>query len=351
MENISYQFDDKVTPEYIYKRVAQEKLYEKYLGIQPELGKLYCNPLRKDSTPTCSFFYTDSQKLVFRDWSYHLHMDIFDVVQKRYDVNFYQALNIVASDFDLLNQKTPDPVAGLPMRPVKKQKKIFNVRVQPLTRGNLHYLSLYGITPEIAKKFNVFGVKQVYIYGKGVYNYSDYNPAIGYYFGLNSQGHQKWKIYQYMNYTLRFIGNTSRINGLIQLPEKGDIVVITKSMKDVMTLYRLGLPAVATQGESILPNQELITDLKQRFTHVVSMYDFDSAGIRSAAHLRREYDIAPYMLTDGRAGSKDYKSKDISDYVKDHGVEAAQKLVNYALETIFYETPTNSNDSQLSIAI
>lgn len=347
--NTLYQLHDKLTPEFVLRRVSQEDIYKRYLGITPELGRSFRNPLRDDKNPTCSFAQLKG-KLVFRDWSETIYMDVFDVVQRRFNVGFKQAVNIIATDFGLTDGDVPAPIFTLPSAPEKKPKPQFDLRVQPMQKENLEYLKRFGITPEIASKFNVFSVKALYINGNHSYSYSKYDPALGYYFGLNSKGQQKWKVYFYSRLKNKFIGNTSRLNGWIQLPEKGPLVVLTKSLKDIMSLYRLGIPATGTQGETILPNKALIEELSLRFDHTVSLYDFDNAGIKAALSLRRNYGIPAYMLTDGSYRTEDYGAKDISDYIEMYGLGPAQELVNYAINHL-YETTPNHNDPPISASL
>lgn len=346
-----YSLHDKITPEFILTRVPETDIYQRYLGLEAEMGAKFCNPLRNDENPTCTFGLIKG-KLVFRDWSEHIYMDVFDVVQRRFNVGFKKALNIIAADFELIDTENPSaPIFQMPKAPTKTLKPKFDVDVRPFSAQQLAYLQQFGITSKIAARFNVFNVDHLVVNGSTRYVHNSYDPALGYYFGLNSKGHQKWKIYFYTRTTNRFLCNTSRLNGWIQLRQAGPVVVITKSLKDVMTLYSLGISAVATQGESILLREATINELKRRFDHVVSLFDFDRAGIKTSALLRRNYGIPAYALTDGRAGSKDYASKDISDYVRDHGSDAAQKLVNYALDNLLHGTLTNVNYPKLSASL
>lgn len=347
MEPIVYSLEDRITPTYIFQRIPQEQMFKKYLGFYPGLEVKFCSPFRTDRNPSCTLTYLNG-KLVLRDWSLNTYYDIFDVVQKLNKVNFPKAVDMVATDFGLKEGEHSEPILPAPETIRRKSKPVFDVQVQPFTDTDIAYLEQFGITPQIASRFNTFSVKRFFINEKHVYDYSQYDPAIGYYFGLNSRGNQKWKVYSYYSSHSRFMCNTSRINGWIQLPENGELVVITKSMKDVMTLARFSIPAVALQGESIEPQKWMIDELQRRFGHVVSLYDFDRAGAHMAWILRHKYDIPAFALTDGRFGTKNFGSKDISDYVRDHGLSATEQLINQALH---YGSLTDFRNTELSIAL
>jgi hypothetical protein len=159
------------------------------------------------------------------------------------------------------------------------------------------------------------------------WTYSPNDPAVGYFFGKADNGDQRWKIYFFERDEYRFLCNTNRINGWIQIPESGENLIITKSLKDVMTLYRLGYDAIAMQNETTEPYDYIIEEMQQRFDIVWSFYDFDKPGIRLANTLKRKYDIPYIFLTNGNYNTTDYGSKDISDYVKDNDLETAKNFL------------------------
>lgn len=74
---------------------------EFYLGIPIKKG-LFKSPLRKDNTPTVSFYRNKSGTLVMHDFSGAFHGDIFAVVMHKFNCSFGEALAIIANDFDLV---------------------------------------------------------------------------------------------------------------------------------------------------------------------------------------------------------------------------------------------------------
>lgn len=49
------------------------------------------------------------------------------------------------------------------------------------------------------------------------------------------------------------------------LPESGDILIITKALKDVMVLYEYGIPAIAPCSENLFITEAQYNHLKERF--------------------------------------------------------------------------------------
>ena len=44
-------------------------------------------------------------------------------------------------------------------------------------------------------------------------------------------------------------------------------------MKDVMCLYSFGIPAIAPNSETQFVSEKVLEELKQRFKHIVLLYD------------------------------------------------------------------------------
>lgn len=95
-----------------------------------------------------------------------------------------------------------------------------------------------------------------------------------------------------------------------------------------MVLRRFGLYSVAFQAETIIPSEKDLQPFLDNWDKVVSLYDFDLAGIRSANIMRKKYGIQPFFLTNGKLGTKDYGAKDPAEYVEHHGKYEAFKLKN-----------------------
>lgn len=312
----------------ILNTVTQEEIFEHYLGVPIEFKKHFCSPLRKDKHPTCSFKRINGI-LFFRDWTEDKPKTCFGLVMEMYSLTFHEALDQIYYDMIQYKRKYR-PIHIRQERqyqPVKSKKTKIQVKVVPHFKHNVLYMSSFGITKQTMKKFNCYSVSRVWVNDRLTWSDNHLDPCIAYYFGKTDEGEQRWKIYFYKRKTYRFIGNTNRINGHIQLPEHGDTLVITKSMKDVMALHSLGVSAIAMQNEVTIPYEEIINELGSRFNRIVSFYDFDHTGVVNANKLKRLYNIPYVFLTNGKYGTKNYGSKDISDYIRSNGTQDAREFL------------------------
>ena len=326
-----YQIEEDLTEQYILTYVSQEEIFEYFLNVDVQLREFFCSPLRRDEHPTCNFNWYDG-KLWFRDWAEPKPKDCFQIVKEVRNCGFFEALQIIKRELIIGEQKfEPREKSEKELKSSKNNKSTINIQFSRWQPKVINYLKQYELTQEICKKFNVFPIKKVWLNGRVVWNYSNKDPAIGYFFGKADNGEQRWKIYFFKREEKRFMCNTNRINGWIQLPEEGANLIITKSLKDVMCLYKLGYHSIAMQNETTEPYDYIIKELKERFDLLWSFYDFDPPGVRLANKLNHKYNIPYIFLTNGEYNTTDYGSKDISDYIKNNNLKKAEEFLQQCI--------------------
>jgi len=117
--------------------------------------------------------------------------------------------------------------------------------------------------------------------------------------------------------------------GWTQLPQSGNSLIITKSLKDVMALYEVAkLPAIAMQSENVLPKRHVFRELEIRFADITLLYDNDfdkepNWGRVFADKFAKEYGLVDCFI------KTEYQSKDFSDLVKNYGKEKAEHILLY----------------------
>lgn len=330
-----YSITPDITEDFLLKNLSQEQIMEHYIGLPIKIKKKFSSPFREDKHPSCSLVYKEG-RLVFSDFATNLKGNCFHVVMHKYRLNYYEALEKIAEDFNLkspgaLSHKIKVEYSHLDE---EKKKSFEPSKIAIKHRGwkkidKEYWFDRFGLTREILEKFNVIPVDTAWVNGNIVYNdYGNNDPCYAYRFGKN-----QYKLYFPLRKHKdprgpRFLHNTNKVQGYRQLPKNGDFLIFTKSLKDVMVAYSLGVNAIALVSESIYPPEKLIDVIKSRFKYVYSFYDFDYAGICMANHFKRVYNIRPILLSDGTRGTKtDYGAKDLSEYVEKYGKEKAQKLI------------------------
>jgi len=103
--------------------------------------------------------------------------------------------------------------------------------------------------------------------------------------------------------------------------------VITKSLKDVMCLYEFGICAIAPLSENQFITNSQYLRLKEKFKHIVLLYDNDLPGITGANKIHKQYpDLIVTIIP------RNTNCKDISDYRKTYGYKETLDLINRAKE-------------------
>lgn len=316
-----YRITPIIDKAYILARVSEEEIFSRYL-CEPVFGTSICSPLRQEGSPSCTFYYRRDGKLVFHDHTGVFHGDCFEAVKYIFNVSFVEALNIIAKNFNL----TDGPITSPPTKKLEDKQKLksdIKVKRRLWNEEDKHYWKAYGITRELLERFNIAPVELAWLDNQVNYRYTPGDPCYVYYF-LDDD----YKLYFPMRDKFRFIGNTQKIQGYQQLPANGEILVITKSMKDVLLYASYGIPAIAPQAEGVVLSDEFIRELKSRFKFIASNYDFDRAGIRGAGKLRDIHGIIPLFLTNGKYKSKNYGAKDLTDYRKKFGDAQTKELID-----------------------
>lgn len=330
-----FQFRPKITKDLILSKFSEEQIMEYYLNIPVKKG-LFRSPLRKDRQPTCSFYRNNSGTLIFKDFATGQHLNVFDVVQNIFKCNYFEALRIIANDLNIVNDKTLHKNHGKinlnPIRVKDKEVSKIQIEVQDFTDNELKWWGKYGITLDILKKFNVYSCKHVFLNSNLFATSQQHCPIFGYYGGKIQDNKEKielWRCYFPKRKNYRFVTNwpSKKIQGFNQLPKKGKLLVITKSMKDCMCLYSCGISACAPNSENLFISDKVLEDLKQRFKYIVVLYDNDKPGQYNMAKIRKAHPELIYTFI-----PKKYGSKDISDFYKDHGRKETINLIkNFVL--------------------
>ena len=315
----------KVTRELLLSKNSQETYFEHYLGVPVKKG-LFRSPsvIRSDANPTCSFYKNKNNILMYKDFAGPT-FDFIGCVMYLFNCNYYNALRIIAHDFNII------PIADIPRNPPKIQytntvlektsKSRIEVELKEFSEKELKWWEGFGISKNTLKKFQVYSVKSIFLNGVYFSSSSESSPIYGYYGGTASDGAELWRLYMPTKRNYRFLSNWSQemIQGSKQLPKSGEFVVVTKSMKDVMSLYEFGITAIAPNSENLFLTEPQYNKIKSRFNQVYLLYDRDLPGVKSANKIRKKFKEVKVLLTP--------KTKDFSDYVKKYGIMKTFKLV------------------------
>lgn len=321
---MKFTLQQELNKEFLLSKYSEETYMTYYLGIPVKKG-LYKNPLRRDNKVTCSFY--KRQELIFHDFATGKHYNFISVVMEKFQVDYYTAIHIIATDFGLIEGqhkkavKIPDKIEKF----TSSGPSVIGVRIKDFTEKELQWWKTFGITLDILNYYNVFSCKNVFL-NNSLFT-SDSTLTFGYY-GGKKDDLELWRIYYSQKKEYRFLTNwpATKLQGYDQLPEKGKLLVITKSMKDCMCLYSMGINAVAPNSENLFVPDSILNQFKQRFKYIVVFYDNDLPGIHNLCKIKKKHKELIYFWIPRSSGAKD-----ISDYHKMYG---HNKTISFIKENI-----------------
>lgn len=325
-------FSPRIDKEYLFsKGINQETIMSYYTGHNVHSKKLYKSILRQDNHVTVSYFKSKSDILYYHDFATNDCLNCFEVVMHIYGCNYFEALNIIAKDFGLLNQDKPNIKIPIIEEVKETERAKIQVQLKEFTDNELVWWKQFGITPKILNKYNIYSLQHVFLNDKLTFSSNDKYPIYGYYFGKDNKGLEKWKIYMPLankDKGIRFIGNLNKnlLQGYRQLPNKGKLLVINKSMKDTAACYALGIPSVSPNSETSFPTKKQIEEFKERFEHIIVIFDNDKAGLHNLWKQRKQFPELDYFWI-----PKEYGAKDLTDLIKLLGFDKVKELTKQFL--------------------
>ena len=293
-------------------KVDDYTIYSYYLGpFKP--GKLMNSPLRSDDKiPSFAIFPTKDGALLFKDHGSGIagnalkFLKLYKGIQTRDELErellrIFRKSNPTSSAATVTRSYTP-----------KEDTDIGIVR-QPFTEVDKKYWKQFHISIDTLKRFNVFSIKYFLCNRVVRGTYKEDSPMYAY------KVYDKFKIYRPLasKYTKWRTNLTNRhVQGLAELPyEGGNLLIITKSLKDVMCLYEMGFNAIAASSETTFIPNDIIKSLRKKWKHIVILYDRDKTGMLKAREYSKQYKFDAIFV------HKKFKAKDISDAVKENNFD------------------------------
>ncbi len=317
--------------EYLNTYVSDYDIYSFYLGHRFTVGKIFNSPFHEDRNPSFGIFEINEGKLLYKDYSKGLNGNVINFVQEKLRLKNYKAA-IIQIYSDLILDKKKIPINTVKTTHITKRTSIdIGIKKQPFNKEDLRWWGQFNITLDILTKYEVSAIQYMFVGPYIKHEYSTKDPMYAY------TVYDKLKIYRPISKkTEKWYGslNKNYIHGYKQLPKTGDLLIITKSLKDVMCLDSLGYTAVSPSSEGTLIPKPVIDELQTRFKHVIIFYDNDEPGEAYSSRMCLKYNL------NSRSIPKKYKEKDTTDFFKQYQTEKTKILLNTLFEE-FLVSDTN----------
>lgn len=302
----------QLTKEELLLKYSDYDIFKYYVG-DFELGQVYNSPLRRgDDIPSFNIFYSSQHNcLLFKDFA-GKRGDVIIFVQELFSLLTYQdAINRIDQDMDKLLYLLPSPLKAVYSSYSKIECQI-QIVARSWYKRDIDYWDKFGITLPTLQRFYVVPIF-------GYYHNQFYIETTDLAYAYLEYKDQKltYKIYRPLASKNKKWRNNNPYGvhaGYTQLPKKGRLLIITKSLKDVMSLYEcLFIPSIAVQSETCFIKDTVVEEYKTRFNQIVTLFDNDRQGIEQGESYQKLYNIPSIFIPDK------HRVKDFSDLVKQVG--------------------------------
>lgn len=316
--------------------LSDRDIINRYLGV----NKFPCtmqSPLREDDIRPSFAMRERDGKVFWKDFGTGLCGDAISLMALIWNVTREEAMMKMKSDCG-----SPIPYAKLIRKYKGKIHTTGNSEITVKTRDwkkwDKEFWESFGIPLDFASWCNVFPISHAFFtheengvkltatvpmdkYAYAYFEWKDGNTSI--------------KLYQPYSKTMKWLSKHDASvwdlwkHAFLFAEKKSDkTVIITSSRKDAMCLwYNLGIPAMALQGEGYLPKPQVMQQVLDRFKTVYLWYDNDythTDGNPGQDNARKLIDMYPTLKN--ICIPSEYKSKDPSDLVKNHGVKVLKQI-------------------------
>ena len=332
----------------ILEQVDEYLLYCFYLGFNPEMRVRYKSPVRnpgnEDDNASWSLFTNTSRlsrEYAWKDSGTGEFGDIYKLVMIMHRCkNRASAVEQVKQDF------FAGKGAELARQGVAPPKEVDPASIKLKSRAFDHddlqwWLARTGADETRLNRFCVRRVKYYWMYDKQntpsfcndrVYSYRIYDH------------YQLYFPHRDRDRRFRNDFNDAHLLGFNQLNYQSDTLIITKSMKDIITLDTVGFEAVSPRGEHTPIPAKFMEFLKTKYKIIVTLFDndgkhrawdYDCPSVELPLFPTKEKDPSDFYFVFGQ----DYTREVIDQLIKNHpamttfmGLDLKQKMNRVQLE-------------------
>lgn len=311
--------------------VPREWVFEYYLNLKEKLIGQDIKMLSafnvKDKVPSM-FVYRNGDYYKFKDFSSGFQGDQIELVKClfNYDTRF-KAVNRILNDYqEYLKYNAPAQRGPIQFH---DKFKVTDFQMRHWNSQDSKFWMSFRISSSILEQYNViplefFTMEKTEVDGS-IVSYRFLRPYV---YGYFRQDGELYKIYMPKVPEKKFIKIQNYTQGIDQLQYDSKYLLIVSSLKDLMSFKKLGIgnvECIAPDSENTMIGESVINKLREKYSKIIVLFDNDEPGIKAAQRYQDKYNI-PYVILE--------MSKDLSDSVRDHGIEPVRDQLLFLLKQV-----------------
>ncbi len=296
----------------IIKEIDKRKLVEESLTDSDifihyfgkfKIGVTYTSPLRQDNNPSFSPYITKSQRVKFKDFATGEIFSGIEFVQALYKLSYNEALTKICQDFSLSQDRinTSKIIKENKTKIIESKKsKIIQIIPKNFSFEDLVFFNSFGINKmSTLRDYNIYSIEKAWInkksisIKKGELAFAFFFPKTNHiklYFPTRERGQFKW---------FNNCDNNTDIQGYWQVDPKKtkpELLILSKSMKEIMFLRERNIYSMAINGEGHSFNKDFIRHLRTYCKVIKVMYDIDETGLKQMKILNEEFGLESIIM-------------------------------------------------------
>jgi 5S rRNA maturation endonuclease (ribonuclease M5) len=311
--------------------VPREWVFEYYLNLKEKLIGQDIKMLSafnvKDKVPSM-FIYRNGDYYKFKDFSSGFQGDHIELVKClfNYDTRS-KAVSKILNDYqEYLKYNAPAERGPIQFH---DKFKVTDFQMRHWNSQDSKFWMSFRISSAILERYNVvplefFTMEKTEVDG----SITSYRFAKPYVYGYFREDGELYKIYMPKVPEKKFIKIQNYTQGMDQLQYDSKYLLIVSSLKDLMSFKKLGIgniECIAPDSENTMIGESVINKLREKYSKIIVLFDNDEPGVKAAQRYQDKYDI-PHVILD--------MSKDLSDSVRDHGIEPVRDKLLSLLKQI-----------------
>lgn len=322
----------------ILSSVTEFDIMSHYLNID-KLPALIKSPLREDKNPSLGIYTRNGINIYYIDFATGGKGNLINLLCGIYNLSYTDMLCKIYNDMNDIvcnnNKNTSIHIINNTHSISNGHNTVLNLscKIREWRDYDIEYWNMYGITLKWVKYAGIYPISHTIIYKDGV-QYAIPADKYAYVYTEFKDNNIYLKIYQPFNtngYKWRSNIDKSVWGLWTKIPEKGDNLIISSSVKDCLNIMcNLHIPSICLQGEGYLPKPHIIDELKERFKKIIVFFDNDFKSDLNYGHIDALKICRMYNLDMVEIPSE-YGVKDPSDLYKEYGKEKYLEIINSIL--------------------
>lgn len=287
------------------------KLNQKLEGQHIKIKSLF----NQERTPSMCIYTNEYNTYRYKDFSSGKSGNGINLVKELFGLKYHDACQKIIHEYNDCIIKNGCGYESKELKQFSKFK-VSSFTKRDWTTKDQYYWTQFNIGSRLLEEHNVYALDnyvmikeedQIEIKGSYIYGYFKKDGTL-------------YKIYQPKNQDKKFVKIKSYIQGTEQIKPENKNLIITSSLKDVMSIKSLKLSninVIAADSENSMICSGDIECWENEYENIIVLFDNDNAGIEAMKKYKEKYSFIKTALLP--------LSKDVSDSIKDYGAKKVRE--------------------------